>query len=298
MNELTATVLVSQPTTAFEKGQQLLGLLLKHFPRHVPERFGDSEPPKGRCGLGDVETALQAWGHFNFIADRSNPRILLHVLFWPSQSPKPKHSSISLLDFQSERADDATRVSDFVYEASEAFGADYAIAHIFTWTELEDRLETIRQRPAAWPLPPAEQSVARLRQRVEREGLAPVLWSMGAGKANTVKLQKHLPGLSWMTVFGRPYVELFGQEKILSTPATNVRELSNAGIGIELTDGLRDTREDWENFKKVRDRCQAHLDCNAFFNPAMPPGHIYRVPNFQFSQMTKEQPPRGASLIQ
>lgn len=283
MIELTATVLVPERITSMGKGRTFLHLLLKHFPRHVPERFGEAEPLTERFDPGNLDSVLRAWGHFSFIAERSNPPTLVFVLFCPVVSRNPRHSSISLLRFQSDQTDDAHRVSAFVCEAAEIFGADYAVAHILTRTELEDRLAVIRQRPAVWPQASGEWSVAYLRKRAEREGFASVLSHMRDGH-NTVRLRKGIRDLSWVTVFGGPYLELFGRERVLTTPAAVVRELSNGAVALTLTEGLNDTNEAWESYKVDRDRCKAHLDSDAFLDASMPPDHVYRVPQFRFPE--------------
>jgi hypothetical protein len=231
------------------------------------------------------------------MAWRKHPEFMLHVHFWPLLSRDPRHSSITINCFESDQLDDLGRFCEFVYRVSEIFEADYSMAHILTWAELEDRLETIRRRPAMWPQASGEQTVQRFRQRTEREGFASVLWSMDVPDINTVQLRKCLPDLYWVNVFGRPYLEMFGRENILETPACEVRELSNGAVGIRLTESLIDTTEDWGSYKLARDRCKGHLDTGAFFDATMPPRHVYQVPQFQFpKEMYKE--PHGFPHVQ
>jgi hypothetical protein len=211
----------------------------------------------------------------------------------------------------------------FCRQISTAFEADYAVAHILTHAELEERLEEhlrdvravpavsfqlsqsarseieksgfigLTQRELATNIqgvtirpPGGSEAVAReserMNQRIHKEGFARVLWEMTVMQHTTVKLEKCLPDLCWLTVFGRPYVEMFGRAGLLATPAHEVRELPSGSISVRLTEGLEDTPSAWQSFRQVRDRCKAHLDRDAFFDPVAPATHIYRVPQFHF----------------
>jgi hypothetical protein len=286
MIHFTATILVPNLITSSECGRRLFSLFMKYFPKHVPERVGESEPLIRHFDLQDLGSVLEAWGHTGFIAESSNPVSVLQVRFCPPVSRNPRHSSISLLQFQSEEVLDSEKVLGFVFEVSENFSADYASAHILTRTELENRMAMIESRPAAPPQASGKQTVVHLRKRIEKEGFAAVLTSMRNGN-HTVGLRRCLPGLSWLTVFGAAYVQLFGRKKLLSAPAIGVRELSNGAIGIRLTERLNDSQDDWDRFEIVRKRCEQFLDSAAFFDPSLPSNHAYRVPTFRFAEITR-----------
>src|SRR6185295_460308 len=67
----------------------------------------------------------------------------------------------------------------------------------------------------------------------------------------THRLKKWLPDIYWMTVFGKPYVELFSRERLLSCPAFAVNELDNGSIVIQLTPELTDTVAEPAAFERV-----------------------------------------------
>lgn len=50
-----------------------------------------------------------------------------------------------------------------------------------------------------------------------------------------INLEIRQPELQWFNVFGKPYVELFGREKLLATPCYKVHEISENLIAIQLT---------------------------------------------------------------
>jgi hypothetical protein len=273
MIELSCTVLVPSRLTSKLEGRKLLEIFIKHFPNHIPSRFGDSEPLTGRFAANTLDEALEAWGHFGFIAERRNPDVLLNVHFMVP-SPKPKHSIIGLLRFQTEREEAVHSFEDFVREVATVFDADYATAHVLTQNELAERLDTLKTKPGS--------NVEYMKQRVQREGFAKVLWGMTVLQHNSPKLMKCLPDLLWLTVFGRPYIALFGREKLLSTPAREVKELQNGAVVVKLTDLLGDDMASWENFKVVRDRCKDHLGRTAFCVSTTDAGDARKAPQFQF----------------
>jgi len=273
MIELSCTVLVPNRLTSKLQGRKLLEIFIRYFPNHIPSRLGDSEPLSGRFGANSLDEALEAWGHFSFIAEGRNPDVLLNVHFMVP-SPKPKHSIIGLLRFQTEREEDIDSFGDFVREVATVFEADYAAAHILTQHELVERLELLATKPGS--------NVDYMKQRVQREGFAKVLWSMTVLQHNSPKLMKCLPDLLWFTVFGRPYVPLFGRERLLSTPAQQVTELPNGAVVVKLTAGLDDNLASWESFKAVRDRCKAHLGHTAFCASSADVDDARKVPQFRF----------------
>lgn len=81
-------------------------------------------------------------------------------------------------------------------------------------------------------------------------------------------------------MFGRPYVELFSRERLLSCPAYSVKELDNGSIVIQLTPELKDTAVEEAAFERARQDARNHLNNDAFFDPAKGPDHQYRVPAF------------------
>src|SRR5262249_55008532 len=76
----------------------------------------------------------------------------------------------------------------------------------------------------------------------------------------TLLLNKFLPDIYWATVFGRPYVELFSRERLLSCPAYCVKELDNGSIVVQLTPELKDITAEEAAFERVRREARNHLN--------------------------------------
>jgi hypothetical protein len=297
MIELSAKVLVRLPIAAREDRRKLLTLYLRHFPQHVPEKYGCTEPLKETFTSNDLDQVLDSWTGNSFSAARRNPKLLLNVHSSPVPSRKPRHSTISLTRLQSENPDDIFALREFVCDAVESFNADFGVAHILTQTELEERLEEVKRRQSASTTPEAIQFANdHMKQRISREGFAPVLWGMSVMPNNTVALESCLPDLSWVTVFGRPYVEMFGSERVLGSPVHDVRRLAKGGIGLTLTKRLEDNEVSFTEFKTTQSRCKEHLGRNAFCDPDAPPGYVYMAPEFEFPQEMYKRGPK--SVIQ
>ena len=86
-----------------------------------------------------------------------------------------------------------------------------------------------------------------------------------------------------MTVFGKPYVDLFSRERILSCPAHRVQEMDNGSIIVQLTPELRDTAAEEAAFERARQDARNHLNNDAFFDPIKGPDYQYRVPEFSWA---------------
>ena len=113
------------------------------------------------------------------------------------------------------------------------------------------------------------------------------------GFLDTAKTEKHLfvpshilhkfaPDIYWMTIFGRPYVELFSRERLRSCPAHRIKELENGSIVVQLTPELKDTITEEAAFERARQGARDYLNNNAFFDPIKGLDFQYRVPEFSW----------------
>ncbi|MGY6269019.1 hypothetical protein ACXIUT_04950 [Achromobacter denitrificans] len=99
----------------------------------------------------------------------------------------------------------------------------------------------------------------------------------------TYMLVKCLPDILWSQVFGPAYVRLFGLEKLLSAPAYKVQQLGPETVYMQLSESVFDMHDRYGEVDEVRQRVKKHLDDNIFFDPANAEDHVYRVPQFEFS---------------
>lgn len=105
-----------------------------------------------------------------------------------------------------------------------------------------------------------------------------------------IDLRVRHPELEWMNFFGRPYIDMFGREKLLSAPCHSVKEIGDNVIALQLSENPFQSIP-----SKVRNAVKDHLDPEAFVEEGKSylrykTGHI---PQFDFSDILfdKASPP-------
>lgn len=81
----------------------------------------------------------------------------------------------------------------------------------------------------------------------------------------THELRHWLPNLPWLAYFGKPYVELFGKEKLANAPVYRVEEISE-GYLLQLTEHIADMETDYPSYRAKEQEVKAYLHPNAFYN--------------------------------
>ncbi len=82
----------------------------------------------------------------------------------------------------------------------------------------------------------------------------------------TTHILRHwLPDIFWGTVFGPPYVALFGKEELLNAPAAAAEEIGLDMIYIQLTNNVGDVVNDPEGMALKRKAFKDHVAVDAFF---------------------------------
>jgi hypothetical protein len=248
---IVMTFLVPRPLDSRDQGRFLLERFIARFPDHIPQKCGNDEPLKHVFDERSLDHVLQLWGAWHFIAERgTHPWSLINVGA-ALRSPYTPLRSIGVhLAFDDNRDSNNSAVRQFVYEVSDGFKAVYASVHI-------------SPVPYNKTDPTRHTSIYKMIKYVQ-----------------TKRLNKHIMHLFWLTVFGPQYVDLFGKDKLLSTPASAVHQLPYGGIGVELTSGIENTPESEQEFILARDSAERHLDSNAFYDKFLPVDHIYNTPDF------------------
>lgn len=270
--DIACKILIPQFLKSKHDGNALLELLLQHFPSYAPERYGSEEPLRKKFPGDNLTLVLEDWGHFCFTAERKKPSLWFNVWFAVAAVPDPGHTSVHLR-LHSEDIDVASSMKGFVTAVSTVFGADLAVAHILTKMEFEERIEILSREPGSNP--------AHILQRARKVGTAEALDGMTTTQFKPDTVKRGLPDLCWLTLFGLPYVELFGRTRIISAPASEVCELENGSFVVTLTKTLADNRGEWDEFQAIRCACKQHLNTNAFI-VSTATTRRYNAPKFRF----------------
>lgn len=78
------------------------------------------------------------------------------------------------------------------------------------------------------------------------------------------KLAAGLPDFYWAMVFGKPYCDLFGIERLLSTPAHAVKRLGESLVYVQLTADVNDCEHNHAAIMQARQLAKRHLGLDAF----------------------------------
>lgn len=83
--------------------------------------------------------------------------------------------------------------------------------------------------------------------------------------------------MTWAMLFGPPYVDLFGREHLLKTPAAHVEETAG-GVYVQLTPTITDVALRRESYLAAQKAVRQYLDSDAFLRDT--PSDKLRVPEF------------------
>jgi hypothetical protein len=234
-------------------GRDFMNLFIKLLPELVPDVYGNYEPLKTKFDPENVDDFLDA---------------LDFPIYWKRK--RSSDGTIGTIDYSLHRIHtrivvrgNSNKVKQdklihFIQEASILLSTDFAYIHLVSKEEA-DRVMSDK--------------------RVYSEMLYPLTLGL-----TTHELRKHLPDLCWITILGKPYIDLFGRERILSAPAFAVQELTKDIIYLQLTENISDVKSRYEEVNAINRAVKEHLNCNAFFDPDAPDGHKYNVPEFHLGK--------------
>jgi hypothetical protein len=221
----------------------------------VPEVFGNSEPLRAKFNDHDRDSLLANW-RSPFLWQRKKPRTQGSVFMTQGKSVTLQHSSFLIA---TESGGTTQRgLVDLVKHLGARAGADWGLLHLLTDKEIERGV--------------ASDSVVALDRKHSR-------WRLSI---TTHQLKRYLPDLYWGTLFGPPYVRLFGRDRLLSAPAHLVEELAPELFYLQLSDDLADLQTSFEAVDQARQRVKEHLGSDCFFRGELGRDHRYRVPQFSF----------------
>jgi hypothetical protein len=102
-------------------------------------------------------------------------------------------------------------------------------------------------------------------------------------------LRHWLPDVFWGTVFGPPYVTLFGKDRLLTAPVSIVEEIADDMIYVQLTESLTDNFDALSLVEDRRAAFKRHIGVDAFYQKGRgydlretgPVGDTFVVPEFK-----------------
>jgi len=245
--QMTLQILSPKTLTSTEIARKVVPTLLEYLPSDImPDRFGTREPFTEAFSPNTIDAALAAWRPPSFFlsCERSNTLVSISMVLPTWRNPPHSRIAVSVPHL----AIGQVEAIGLIENVSTLVDADFAFAQIVTEKEL-----------------------------VLGQSSGTVLGSSLA--VTTHNLRKSVPDLYWLTLFGGPYIDLWGRETLMSVPAEEVSAVGDS-VALRLSPSILDPLRRPTKFYESRQACKTHLDHDAFFDEREPLTHQYRVPNF------------------
>jgi len=189
-------ILTPQPLTSPEEGERVLRVWNSYLHSCLPDKVGNWEPVDQAFDLEERDAILGLW-RWPFLAVKSKPRMDAQVFMRKGQLLQ--HATWLLcFDYGDVDVRELTR---FLQEASKMLEGDFGCLTLLTETEIEAG----RKNGA----------VSALDKRATRFNFL----------VSSRDIRKCLPDVYWMTVFGAPYVKMFGRDQTALRASTQGRNL-------------------------------------------------------------------------
>lgn len=216
-----------------DEGRALIEALSAHMPYWMPHRYGYAEPPRHTFTPERVEHFWSQRPYFRNAARTLNGRVDIRVGPWDILS-KIEMSG----PFSPELKGDGLGAFLAACGAAPAVDITYAMAHVFTEEEY-----------GAYYRDWFELSPARKEPNTK------------SGAQGTMPY--FLRNLYWANLFGPPYTQLFGIERLRTAPAAVAREMRPGYFYLQLTDDIADR----DGIAAIRERVKAHIGSDCFYDP-------------------------------
>ena len=214
-----------------DEGRALIRALAAHVPSWTPRRYGWSEPLRHTFDPERFDHFWSQVGYWRNAARTANAWVDVRTGPW---------DILSRMEISGEWTPElkGDGLGAFLADCGAAAALDvtYAMAHVFTD---EERSAYYR----GWfELPPGSDAVKRAAQ-----GTMPYF----------------LRDLYWANLFGPPYTELFGPERLRTAPAAVAREVRPGYFYVQLSDDIADRA----GIAAVREEIKAHIGADCFYDP-------------------------------
>lgn len=267
MSEVQAELFTTSQLTDPAGGRALLRALEEHVPSWMPRRYGWSEPFRH---VYDPDRAEHFWeqhaGGVMFRNARKTARGEVKV----RTGPLDILSKIELSG-KATRAELDGGIGPFIAGCGKTLDLAYAMVHIFTDKQADDYYSAWFQLP-----PPGD------RVKTARQGTFPYF----------------LRDLYWGNVFGPPYVELFGADRLRTAPAAVATELREGYFYVQVTGSILDLcdPETIPRYRAARDAVKEHLGPDCFYRPGAA-AESYRAPVWRTSAEEGLWKPREGARV-
>jgi hypothetical protein len=234
----------------------LFALWSEAAPDTLPDRIGSHEPLRQEFSVDNLQSALSIWEHHVLLKRVVNPKMTASIFM--QYGPHRKHSTWSIR-MPNKKHIDMLSMEALISASSVEFSADFGFIHEPNNFDIDIGLAT--------------GSINFLDVKRSSKNLF----------VTTHTLKKYLPDVYWITIFGKPYVELFSRSRLLSAPAFQVRELSNGSILMKLFEDIGSCEK--AAYLDRKEEVKRHISDNAFFDLSKGADHKYTTPEFRWGEI-------------
>jgi hypothetical protein len=255
MNELTLSILTKQKIDSVESGKCMMNSLCESAPEFLPEKIGNCEPLRDSF---DSQRFTELWTD-PFLWKHKKPRCEGSAWFHSSVLHSNLHLDL-LPSHGKPQFDYVQAMARLLNNWTQLLRPDFGYVHLLSATEIA--AEKATKLGTVTALDPANR----------RHCLT----------VTSHTLKKYIPELYWVTVFGAPYVELFGRERLINAPAFLAEEIADGIVQLQLTKDIEDLESRPEEVARRRMVIKEYLGSDAFFNPVRSHDAQYQTPEFSF----------------
>jgi hypothetical protein len=199
-----------------------------------PSNYGNEEPLRKAASPANVDEMLKdAWGKGVFFLWK-NHKSKLHGL-WNYHSPKSTFKHSHLFCYGQTEPKMARSLREIFRLLSRHIEIDFGYVHSRSEAETKSYLEN------------------------NYSALEP--FNSGV---QTRDLKQGVPNLGWVTLFGKPYVDLIGLDRLMGCPAYRVEKWSEQLVEIQITERVEELERDYESFELARDKVKRFLGMSFF----------------------------------
>ena len=225
-----------------QDGERILNLLIEELPEIKPEYVNNQEPIK--TPFTTVEDAMERWSVPLLWKRKSKPRSEGSIWF-----DNPENHSCLYLSVEP-NFDLQEPLVAFVVKCAALLDAHLAYVHLTG---------------------PAE---------ARAEDVDYEMWHPYDLGLTTSVLHQGIPSLCWFTVFGSPYIDMIGCDRLMSVEAHEISELSRNLVSIKTTPSLKDVSADFSRFNRARKLQVEQIGRNYFWGRGKEGDPL--VPRFEF----------------
>jgi len=234
--KLCIELLSPRSLSSREEGGKILELWEQYLPNNIPDRVGNYEPLRTEYRKSAINSMLDLW-QWPYLAKKREP--LMNASVFMRKPQMLQHSSMNMEFLYNQQ--DICELLRFLDIAVTELEADLCCMTLLTDNEIQSGREN--------------GSVYKIDKAATKYGFM----------ITSKMLSTYLPDVYWLTYFGTPYIELFGNERLLSVPAYRTMNIDKKCVRMQLTSDIADMYHNAISYQLKKKDIKDHLGLEAYY---------------------------------